>query len=272
MALTPEEVKRMEEQANLSDRFNKASDRYVAGDNPGLRAMEREQVLRQREGDVFAQARQRTLDSKMMTAVRDPGRYSAFETKALQDRFNQQGLRQHELDMLRQEGKNKIGVAHETALGMRGQGVEAAQIRAKADKDIAWINSTSNENIAETNAFTTLETEQKRQENALKIEQEKGKNAMGVAKEQRRASDYASDAKVDAEREKGLQIAAQNVHEEQIAKWKMQHEKELEQMRLDGQIPDEREARGLIVLQDLPENKGKTISQILQEMRKAQRR
>lgn len=238
-----------------------------------------------RQADANLRARQRRYAANAEIARHEPGRFSAQETRALlgmthtqygdvarMDDSERAGLRQHELDMLKQEGQNKIGVAHETALGMRGQGAEAAQIRANADTEIAGINALSQEETAWINAGSAEQIAKNNSESALKTEQERQKGALGVAKEQGRASDYASDAKVDAEREKGLQIAAQNVREEQIAKWKMQHEKELAQMRLDGQIPDDREARGLIVLQNLTENKGKTISQILQEMRKAQRR
>ena len=64
-------------------------------------------------------------------------------------------------------------------------------------------------------------------------------------------------------------MAAANIREEQVLNWKQQHEKELAQMRLNNMIPDEREMRGLIILQQQPENKGKSIMQILKEFREA---
>ena len=113
MALTPEEVKRMEEQADLSDRFNRAADRYMAGNNPGLRAAEREQVLRGREADVFSAARQRRLDSQRMTAIADPGRYApSVRQEALEWQRNG-GLRAHELAMLEKQNKGALDVQME---------------------------------------------------------------------------------------------------------------------------------------------------------------
>lgn len=134
MALTPEEVRRMEEQADLSDRFNKAADRYVAGNNPGLRAAEREQVLRQREGDVFADARNRRLNSVMDIALRDPGRYAPSVHRAAVewDRQNQAaGLRDHELAV----ADKGIEQERVKAWGMANQGGVAAGIKAGVERD-----------------------------------------------------------------------------------------------------------------------------------------
>ena len=113
MALTPEEVRRMEEQADLSDRFNKAADRYVAGNDPRLRAAEREQVLRQREGDVFAAARQRRLESQNLTALTDPGRYAPQVYKQAKQWHDERGLRDHELAMLDKQNKGALDIQAE---------------------------------------------------------------------------------------------------------------------------------------------------------------
>lgn len=149
MALTPEEVNRMEEQADLSDRFNRAADRYVAGNNPGLRAAEREQVLRGREADVFSAARQRRINANRAIAASDPGRFSAFETRSLLglqhtqggdipmlDRQEREGLRAHELEVLKRQGENEMAVAHEKSYGMVHQGEIAAGISAGVNRDI----------------------------------------------------------------------------------------------------------------------------------------
>ena len=154
MALTPEEVKRMEEQADLSDRFNKAADRYVAGNNPGLRAAEREQVLRGREADVFSAARQRRLDSQRMTAIADPGRYApSVRQEALEWQRNG-GLRAHELAMLNKQGENDFRIAEQKRLGMREQGANAAGLNAEATK-YGWDKQ--------------LEMEQERQKGGLTL-------------------------------------------------------------------------------------------------------
>ena len=167
MALTPEEVKRMEEQADLSDRFNRAADRYVAGNNPGLRAAEREQVLRGREADVFSAARQRRINANRAIAASDPGRFSAFETRSLlglqhtqggdipmRDRQEREGLRAHELEVLKRQGDNDFRVAEQKRLGMREQGADAAGLNAEATK-YGWDKQ--------------LEVEQERQKGGLTL-------------------------------------------------------------------------------------------------------
>lgn len=151
MALTLEEIERMEQQAALSRRFNAASDDYVARNNPGLRAKEREQVLRAAEGDVFAQARQRRLDANREIARNDPGRYSSFERnallgidkngRALIDRSERDILRQHELQMLRQQGFNSIGTEEAKARGLAMNGMEAARIGADSRVRAAEIGA-----------------------------------------------------------------------------------------------------------------------------------
>ena len=154
MALTPEEVKRMEEQADLSDRFNRAADRYVAGNNPGLRAAEREQVLRGREADVFSAARQRRLDSQRMTAIADPGRYAPSVRQEALEWQRTGGLRAHELEVLRQQGDNDFRVAQQKRWGMREQGADAAGLNAEATK-YGWDKQ--------------LEMEQERQKGGLTL-------------------------------------------------------------------------------------------------------
>ena len=179
MALTPEEVKRMEEQADLSDRFNRAADRYVAGNNPGLRAAEREQVLRGREADVFSAARQRRINANRDIAASDPGRFSAFETRSLLGLQHTQGgdiarndidersnLRQHELDMLKQTGENEFKVAEQKRLGMKEQGSNAAGLNAEATK-YGWNKQ--------------LEMEQKRQEGLTEREKMIGDRTERIA-------------------------------------------------------------------------------------------
>lgn len=131
MALTPEEVKRMEEQADLSDRFNRAADRFVAGTDPRLRVAEREQMLRGREADVFAAARQRRIDSQRMTALADPGRYAPQVYRDAKEWADKGGLRQHELDM----ADKGIEQERVKAWGMVNQGGVAAGIKAGVERD-----------------------------------------------------------------------------------------------------------------------------------------
>lgn len=272
MALTPEEVRRMEEQADLSDRFNKAADQYVVGNNPRLRAAEREQVLREREGDVFAAARNRRLNSVMDIALRDPGRYAPSVHRAAVewDRQNQAvGLRDHEMRMLRQQGENEFKVAEQKRLGMREQGADAAGHNAEATK-YGWDKQLEMEDKRQSGL---TEREKMIGDREKGIEEIRGKNAQAVANINADSAydvaDRQGQTAVAVEREKGTQMAAANIREEQVLNWKQQHEKELAQMRLNNMIPDEREMRGLIILQQQPENKGKSIMQILKEFREA---
>ena len=269
MALTPEEVKRMEEQADLSDRFNRAADRYVAGNNPGLRAAEREQVLRGREADVFSAARQRRLDSQRMTAIADPGRYAPSVRQEALEWQRTGGLRAHELEVLRQQGDNDFRVAQQKRWGMREQGADAAGLNAEATK-YGWDKQLEMEDKRQSGL---TEREKMIGDREKGIEEIRGKNAQAVANINADSAydvaDRQGQTAVAVEREKGTQMAAANIREEQVLNWKQQHEKELAQMRLNNMIPDEREMRGLIILQQQPENKGKSIMQILKEFREA---
>ena len=269
MALTPEEVRRMEEQTDLSDRFNKAADQYVVGNNPRLRAAEREQVLREREGDVFADARNRRLASQNMTALTDPGRYAPQVYKQAKQWHDQGGLRAHELDMLKQQGENEFKVAKQKRLGMKEQGADAADHNAEATK-YGWNKQLEME---ENRQRGLTEREKMIGDREEKLEEVRGKNAKDVATINADSAYYVADRQgktaVAVEREKGAQMAAANIREDQVLKWKQEHEKELAQMRLNNMIPDEREMRGLIILQNQPENKGKSIMQILKEFRES---
>lgn len=98
--------------------------------------MEKEQEALDRQGDVFAAARQRRLDSQRMTAIADPGRYApSVRQEALEWQRNG-GLRAHELAMLNKQGENEMAVAREKSYGMVHQGEIAAGISAGVNRDI----------------------------------------------------------------------------------------------------------------------------------------
>ena len=243
--------------------------------------MEKEQAALDRQGDAFLSARQRRLASQNMTALTDPGRYAPQVYKQAKQWHDQGGLRAHELDMLKQQGENEFKIAEQKRLGMREQGADAAGHNAEATK-YGWDKQ--------------LEVEQERQKGLTEREKMIGERTERIAGmehgtigpdgkvtpgSRERVANINADSAYDVadrqgqtavavEREKGTQMAAANIREEQVLRWKQQHEKELAQMRLNNMIPDEREMRGLIILQQQPENKGKTIAQVLQELRKAQ--
>lgn len=231
--------------------------------------MEKEQAALDRQGDAFLSARQRRLASQNMTALTDPGRYAPQVYKQAKQWHDQGGLRAHELAKLDKQGENEFKIAEQKRLGMREQGADAAGHNAEATK-YGWDKQ--------------LEMEEKRQsglterekligDREKELEGIRGNNARAVANINADSAydvaDRQGQTAVAVEREKGTQMAAANIREEQVLRWKQQHEKELAQMRLNGELPSEREVQGLMMLQRSPEYKDMSIAQILQSMRKA---
>ena len=219
-------------------------------------------------------ARTRRLESSLAAGA-DGGRYSPITMDRMKNELEYirgggiTGLRQHELAMLKQQGENEFKVAKQKRFGMKEQGADAAGLNAEATKH-GWDKQLEMEQVRQkglterekATAESNEKTEGIRGTNALNVEKERQRGGLAIAQEQ-------GDAAVDVEREKGLTAAAGAVRDEQVLKWKQQHEKELAQMRLNNMIPDEREMRGLIILQQQPENKGKSIMQILKEFRES---
>ena len=82
----------------------------------------------------------------------NPGAVSPWERQAIVGRAqavdDRSKLMTHEMDMLQQRGRNDFQVAQERTRGLRGQGVEAAKVRAEADTEAARINAASLERRA----------------------------------------------------------------------------------------------------------------------------
>lgn len=126
--LTEEEVKKLEEQARLERRFDDANNQRIVNEN--MRGVRREQAQNDAWNDVYGRARARRLEARADIAMADPGRFSPFERKALIDWRNRNepnALRQHELNMLQQKGKDEIAVAEQKRFGMKEQGADAAE-------------------------------------------------------------------------------------------------------------------------------------------------
>lgn len=242
---------------------------YIGTLNRKADFMEKEQEALDRQGDAFLSARQRRLASQNMTALTDPGRYAPQVFKQAKQWYDQGGLRAHELEVLKQQGDNDFRVAEQKRLGMREQGADAAGLNAEATK-YGWDKQLEMEDKRQSGL---TEREKMIGDREKGIEEIRGKNAQAVANINADSAydvaDRQGQTAVAVEREKGTQMAAANIREEQVLNWKQQHEKELAQMRLNNMIPDEREMRGLIILQQQPENKGKSIMQILKEFREA---
>ena len=134
--LTEEEVKKFEKQVGLERRFDDANNQRIVNEN--MRGVRREQTQNDAWNDVYGRARARRLESRADIALADPGRFSPFERKALIDWRNRnepERLREHEMAMLQQQGKNEFAVAEQKRFGMREQGRGAARIAAEAKLD-----------------------------------------------------------------------------------------------------------------------------------------
>lgn len=100
-----------------------------------------------RQAEARMAARERRLRERQMIARSDPGRFSSFERNALlgmqhtksgdialQDRREREGLREHEMDMLKQQGENEFRVAEQKRFGMKEQGSDAAEWGFKGEE------------------------------------------------------------------------------------------------------------------------------------------
>lgn len=113
----------------------------------------------------YMAARRRREETNAMIARSDPGRFSSFERNALLgmqhtkggdiayvDRSERAGLRQHEMDMLKQRGENEFKVAEQKRFGMKEQGSDAAKFRADAEIKKAETEWGARKAIAQTEA------------------------------------------------------------------------------------------------------------------------
>lgn len=117
------------------------------------------------EHEDYMAARRRRLEANAMIARGAPGRFSSFERNALLgmqhtkngdvayvDREEREGLRGHEMDMLRQQGENELKVAEQKRFGMAEQGMKAAEFGANAEIKKAETEWGARKDIAQTEA------------------------------------------------------------------------------------------------------------------------
>ena len=231
------------------------------------------QLQRQREQNAWnKETRIQRMENEIADGSARHGIYAIKQQKEAVDYLRSggiAGLRAHELEVLKRQGDNDFRIAEQKRLGMREQGANAADLNAEATK-YGWDKQLEMEDKRQSGL---TEREKMIGDREKGIEEIRGKNAQAVANINADSAydvaDRQGQTAVAVEREKGTQMAAANIREEQVLNWKQQHEKELAQMRLNNMIPDEREMRGLIILQQQPENKGKSIMQILKEFREA---
>ena len=120
-----------------------------------------------RQAEARMAARERRLRERQMIARSDPGRFSSFERNALlgmqhtksgdialQDRQEREGLREHEMDMLKQQGENAFREAEQKRFGMKEQGADAAIAHKEAELGKAEEEWATREKIAGIDAET----------------------------------------------------------------------------------------------------------------------
>lgn len=172
-----------------------------------------------RQGAARMSARERRLAENALIARGDPGRFSSFERNALlgmqhtksgdialQDRREREGLRGHEMDMLKQQGENEFRGAEQKRFGMAEQGVKAAEwgfkgeeVKANAGLKQAEIDAATKrygfDKDAETKKYgfdkdaeakkygadATVDAETERQKGALAVTKQQGETAATVA-------------------------------------------------------------------------------------------
>lgn len=162
----------------------------------------------------FMQGRRNFMES-------NPNAVSNFERKAVlgraQDLEDRSSLRDHEMRMLEQTGKNEVAVAEQKKLGMIGQGRDAAQANANAtikssennlagkkyevdaSQAIAKDRNATELTIAEKKIAGDLAVEKERQGGAIDIAETQGKNAIAVEKEKGVQSRSVADAQMAAQ-------------------------------------------------------------------------
>lgn len=78
-----------------------------------LTRWEIDEELRDRQHYRNLKARERFNESKRESMINNPGRYSPFEKKAVMDEYNQNRLRQHEMDMLKEQNSGALAIQQE---------------------------------------------------------------------------------------------------------------------------------------------------------------
>ena len=156
----------------------------------------------------YMAARRRRLETNALIARGEPGRFSSFERNALLgmqhtkggdialvDNDERAGLRQHEMDMLKQGGENEFKVAQEKRFGMREQGKTAAEINAKAKLKEAELRfgrfgqngeyvPGSDVHAAQASGLSRAEVERIRGENRLSVAESNNSTKRDIAEGQ----------------------------------------------------------------------------------------
>lgn len=110
----------------------------IAGMND--RARQLRESERQRTNELRRANREARIDRLEGMLATEAGRYSPVTIRQARENLDFlkgggiTGLRQHELDVLKQQGENAIGVEREKAEGLKNQGLSAAEKNLEASK------------------------------------------------------------------------------------------------------------------------------------------
>lgn len=197
MALTEEEVKALEKEADLTRRRNVAA--ADLKDARGTAGMQRAYNQMRAESDMAAH--ERFMERRRAFAERNPLAIPGEERRRLQLQEDRGSLRAHEMSMLDKRNANSLAIAQENRGAAREQGMEAANATAKANIRLDEINK----------GLKEKEFELARQKLAHEKELEtlKGKNTIDAINAQNKGSERVetirgkSNIKVATEQAKG---------------------------------------------------------------------
>ena len=175
------------------------------------------------------------MESRAEIAMADPGRFSPFERNALinwRNRDEPERLREHEIAMLQQQGKNELAVAEQKRFGMREQGMKAAEFGANAEIKKAETEWGARKDIAQTEA-DAKKYGADRGLTAAELEWGKtGADGTRIGGGREAVAGIEGKSKVDAAREQAKIAAAENEQKRALEEQKLRAAQEKERERL----------------------------------------
>ncbi len=197
MALTEEEVKALEKEADLTRRRNvAAADLKDARSTAGI-----QRAYNQMRAESDMAAHERFMERRRAFAERNPLAIPGEERRRLQLQADRGSLRAHEMSMLDKRNANSLAIAQENRGAAREQGMEAAKATAKANISLGEINKGLKEK--------EFELAQKKLAHEKELETLKGKNTIDAINAQNKGSESVetirgeSNVKVATEQAKG---------------------------------------------------------------------
>lgn len=245
MALTEEEVKALEKEADLTRRRNVAA--ADLKDARGTAGMQRAYNQMRAESDMAAH--ERFMERRRAFAERNPLAIPGEERRRLLGQQDKLDLRAHEMSMLDKRNANSLAIAQENRGAAREQGMEAAKINAEVKntelKNQLTMHEQSLKNaleLADKKGALDKELETIRTQGALNQTAIKNKHEADIA---------------NAKNANDLKVAQANANATvQAAKHKAEGDKELAKARLEAS--DIRTANNVLTrFLDNPTNKRK---------------